>query len=217
MPGRNDARTRQQRIGHDAQGVGRSRPESHLRQHRQLSRLDAIIRGEWIRVGDRRVQGFIQHVQRLKPALVERAVDKGEVELAPLKRRELFGLIKAAQIQRERRVALAKRRDRGRQHVAHRRAAVAHAEHADFTSRRATAALHRAIGGGEHVARLFQECAARRGEVNAVGHAVEQVEPEFALEVLDGGAERLLRHVQLLRRAGHVLRFRDGHEIPQMA
>ena len=143
-------------------------------------------------------------------------MDEGQVDLVALERAQLHGLIQPAQIECDGGIALPESRDAARQHLRHRRGAVADAQRPELPARRSAPALHRALRGREDAARLLQEGAAGGREANAVGDPLEEIEPEIALEARDRGAQGLLRHVQALSRPRDVLLLRHCHKVPQM-
>jgi hypothetical protein len=65
--------------------------------------------------------------------------------------------------------------------------------------------------------RVGQQGAARLGEFDAAGRALEQAHPETLLERADLRAERLLGQVQALGRAGEVQLLGDDHECAQLS
>ena len=64
--------------------------------------------------------------------------------------------------------------------------------------------------------RLGKKHAALTGKVEGLCRAIEKRQPELVFEVSDLAAQRRLRNMQALGRAGDVFLFRDGDEIAQV-
>jgi hypothetical protein len=57
---------------------------------------------------------------------------------------------------------------------------------------------------------------AGRAQLHAARQPIEQLEPQFGLQILNLGRQSRLSHVQPLGRAPLVLLFADDHEISEM-
>ena len=70
----------------------------------------------------------------------------------------------------------------------------------------------RALGRRQRAARLGQQRAARRRQLDVAAVAAEELDAELALEAADLLGERRLRHLQARGGAAEVQLLGDGHE-----
>ena len=91
-----------------------------------------------------------------------------------------------------------------------------HSQRPDQSARHAPGADRRLVYLLKDQTGVFQQGPPSRAEADTPGKAIEQLEPDLALEVLDLAGQSGLGHTQPLGRASVVLLLSNRHEVAQV-
>jgi hypothetical protein len=86
----------------------------------------------------------------------------------------------------------------------------------NFAPQRSTRGEHPALDLHEDLPRMFEKQSTGAGQPHPPSVAIEQLDLDLFLELLDLLAERRLRDVEPLCRTREIQLFSDGNEVPQV-
>jgi hypothetical protein len=127
-----------------------------------------------------------------------------------------LGLPHLAHLQRQAGVAGVHLGHQPRQRLVGERGGVGHRQVAGLARRRTAGLVARRRDQTQDRLGVADQHLPGLAELHPAGGAAEQLDAEFALQLLHLGAQGLLDHVQLARRPGEVELLGDGHEGPEV-
>jgi hypothetical protein len=139
---------------------------------------------------------------------------KSDVDLASHEGFDLSRRIELTQIEDDLWVAREKRREDLPKHPALGGGTEPDRQASDLAATRSARDRHRMVGIVEDMTGLFEEGAARLRESDEMARAMEEIDPELALQVLDLMGKGGLGDMELFRRATEVQLVGDRDEIP---